>query len=102
MLPYVQRVRALSGQLGEREKVMSYSTASTTARSGVFYLLVIGIAGVLITVFFFVAALSEISAGRLPGGFGSLVFGVFFFLVSVRVLKLWREARGAVKRSPGQ
>jgi len=80
---------------------MSDTTRNTAARRGVSYLCSIGVFGLLLAMYLVIEGFAQVRVGRLQTGFGSFVVGAFLGAAAVRVLKLWREARGAVKRSPG-
>ena len=81
---------------------MSDTSQNSSARRGVSYLSVIGVLGLLLAIYLVIEGLAQVWIGSFLAGFGSLVVGAFFGAAAVRVLRLWREARGAVKRSSGQ
>lgn len=81
---------------------MSVTTQDSAARRGVIYLSIIGVLGLLLAMYLVIEGLAQVWVGRFLAGFGSLVIGAFLGAAAAHVLKLWREARGAVERSPGQ
>ena len=81
---------------------MSDTTQNSAVRRGVVYLSVIGVLGLLLAMYLVIEGFAQVWGGRFLAGFGSLLIGAFLGAAAVRVLKLWREARGAVERSPGQ
>jgi len=81
---------------------MSDTTRNSAARRGASYLSVIGVLGLLLAMYLVVEGLSQVWIGRFLAGFGLLVVGAFLGAAAIHVLRLWREARGAVERSMGQ
>ena len=81
---------------------MSDTTQSFAVRRGIGYLCAIGVLGLLLAMYLVIEGFAQMWGGRFLAGFGSLVIGAFLGAAAVRALKLWREARGAVKRSPDQ
>jgi hypothetical protein len=67
-------------------------------RRGAFYLVVIGVLGVLMAVYFGIEGFAELWEGRWRAGFSSLVVGAIFGAASARVLKSWRDLRSVTKR----
>jgi hypothetical protein len=81
---------------------MSDTTHNSAARRGASYLSVIGVLGILLTMYLVIEGISQVWIGRFLAGFGLLVVGAFLGAAAIHVLSLWREARGAGKRSSGQ
>ena len=77
---------------------MSETTQTSAAQRGAFYLLTLGVVGVLMGAYFVCAGFTEIWASHSLDGIGSLVSGAFLGAAAVVVLMLGREARNATKR----
>jgi len=80
---------------------MTDTPQNSSTRRGVSYLSVVGVLGCLLAMYLLIDGFAQMWVGRFLAGFGSLVIGASLGAAAVHVLKLWREARGAVKRSPG-
>jgi len=73
------------------------------ARRGTFFLLVLSICGAGVAVGFLVAGLVNIWAGRWfgsGGGLPSAIIGAILGLATIRVVGLWRKARGLLQHRP--
>jgi len=82
---------------------VSDATENAAPRRGVVYLLVVGVGGVIVAVYFVSTGFAQVRADDLLRGVGSLSFGALIGTAGVRVLKLWRKARIPLKsRTAGE
>jgi len=82
---------------------MSDTDDTAAAKRGTFFLLVLGICGAVMGVGFLVVGLVDLWAGRWfgsGGGFPPAVIGALLGLATVRVVGLWRKARGLLQHRP--
>jgi hypothetical protein len=82
---------------------MSKSNNTAEATRGTLLLLVLSICGATMAVGLFVTGIVDIWAGRWfgsGGGFASAVAGAFLGLATLRIVGLWRQARGLSRHTP--
>ncbi len=79
---------------------MRNTTQKSLAQRGEFYLLVLGVVGVVMAVCLGIVGFAEFWAGLSWSGGKSLVLGAFFGVAAVRVLMFAREDQAVIKNAP--